>query len=98
MLFYFPISCNPCFIHMTLSPHLTELSGPQHRLSGVTGDEVVHQKLRGDTSGRLSRGRGMASHRAELTPPRVLQSDHVGLVGEEALPQPLSTHWLPTEK
>lgn len=83
---------------MTLSPHLTELSGPQHRLSGVTGDAVVRQKLQGDTSGCLSRGRGTASCRAELTPPRVLQSDRMELVGAEALPQPLSTHWLPTEK
>ena len=81
-----------------MSPHLTELSGPQHRLSGATSDAVVHQKLQGDTSGCLSRGRGTASRRAELTPPRVLQSDRVGLVGAEALPQPLSTHWLPTEK
>lgn len=50
------------------------------------------------TSGRLSRGRGTASGRAELTSPRVLQSGREGLVGAKALPQPLSTHWLPRRR
>lgn len=73
---------------MTLSPHLTALRSSTPAFWS-DGDEVVHQKLQGDTSGRLSRGRGWGGSRGEQNPPsQSAPEDCRGLVGAEALPQP----------